>query len=426
MTPRNKKILYGGLIVILIILLVLFFTRQPDTSGEGGGFFSGLFPGGGKPIPPDTYPPTATSTNPGGGPIDWQDGGHFAVPNWILTPLGSDPVASLYVGTSSVGYHKKTPENLGYLFSRDRSNLVIEKLVLNYLVQGIARVSWAPDGKKALIWYRDDDGSESVMRKFFIDYSSSTPRTRVLADDIGDVVFSPDSLSVAYTKRESGTNNIFTMDVGFKKSKDVFTNTIPNVELFWPEKNTLAFKTKSSFAIKSFLYTINLKTGALTKVAEGLGIDVLWNKDAYWMVYSSTDKNGSLLPLKLVNTGTKTVVDLPFKTLAEKCVFGKFDFEQLYCGVPDNRQNKYPDAWWQGLFKNEDSLFIINVALNPQKILAAKSLYLDIQNLGTLWDDTRIFFVDRTTHLPWTIKFADAPLPSEPTATSSSSTTPSR
>ena len=421
MTPRNKKILYILIVLILLGIVLFLFFRRSDESG-GGGLFRGIFPGGGAIIDPGENPPrNGTSVQPVG-PIDGGGGGAQTEPNWILTLLGSDPVASLYVSTSSVYYHKKTPESLGYLYNRDRSSLAIEKLVLNYLVQGIAKVVWSPDGKKAIIWYRDEEDIYA-LRKFFIDYSSSTPRTRILAENINNVAFSPDSLSIAYTQKEGEQNNIFTTDIAFKKSKMVFSNTITGVELLWPEKNTLSLKTKSSFAATSFVYTITPSSGTLTKVVEGLGIDVLWSKGASWLIYSSVDKNGYLLPLKLLNTKTKTVIDLPFKTLAEKCTFGNFDVEQLYCGVPDNRNNQYPDAWWQGQFKNDDSLFIINVAIDPQKILAAKSLFLDIQNLGTLWDDTRIFFIDRTTRLPWTIKFADAPLfPSAATTTSSTTT----
>lgn len=403
MSDSRKKLIIGSIILAIIVLIALFFFFRGGDSGQGGGgYFGGIFPGGGSPIP--------TGNTPGGTPPPGQNTGgnntggedNSIIPFLTLMPLGSDPVASIVAFGSTTRYYKKSPEQLGYLFERNEYNLAIDKLVANYLVQGIADATWAPDGQKAVIWYRDDNEGEISVKKFFVDYSSSTPRTHVLSDDITYVAFSPDSKTLAYV---DSSGDILTTDLAFKKTKKVFSTSLPDIELLWPEKNTLSIKTKSSFAIKGFLYSIDLKAGSLSKIAEGLGIDVKWNTKGDKAAISSVDKAGAVQPLQLFDVKTKSFTPLPVNTLAEKCAFGPILTTVIYCGAPQSfPTSQQPDSWWQGRSKVEDSIVIVDTSSSPPKLVGAKSLYLDVTEPTLFADNAYFLFIDRTTRIPWAVK----------------------
>lgn len=402
LTRKNLIIL---LAVILVIIAGVFFFGQKGGAPSGGGIFGGIFPkipGGGTEQPPPAGGPQYLATAPISELGELQNSAELK--QWALIALGNDPITSLVAFGTTTRYHKNTPQNLGHLFERTKWSLGKETKISNLLLQQIVKIIWAPTGKRAVAEYLDDRGN---VRKFLIEYRGTTsPRTRFLDNSIGEIVFSSSGDSVVYIQNAGESHNIFTASTDFKNPKKVLDNNIPLFELSWPSANTLALKTKSSYAGKGFLYTVNAQGGLLNKVIEGFGLDAIWNGDGSLVAYSSVDSSGSMELLRLVKVAKKEVITLPMATIAEKCVFGKKEKTLLICGVPKTiPPGRYPDEWWQGKVSFQEAIVVIDTV--TQKQIVAVSTASDIINPVIFGDDSYLFFRDKLTDKLWALKLVD-------------------
>ena len=399
---RNKIIIAVAVALVVLLLLIFFFGfREQETAGEPRGFFGGLFP---KPaevtpappapeVPPIRIEDIATILAPG------QD--TAAIPRWTLLSLGDDPVRSLGVTNNAVRYHKNTPENLGHLFERKKETLGNEARISNLLLQQIEKITWSPDGNTALISYRDE---ELNVRSFLVFYKgTTTPKTRFIEDNIKELAFSPDSKLVAYILKNNDSYDVFVAPTDFRNPRRVFANNIPSFEVFWPKATMLALKTKSSYEIASFLYSVPTAGGMLNKLFGGHGIDAVWNHAGTQAVLSKASADGRPLALTLLDTATGGQTTLPFTTLAEKCVFGKENPTMLFCGVPKFiPAGNFPDAWWQGRVEFQDT--IVAYDLREKKQLASINTLSDVVSPVIFDDDSYLFFRDKNTETVWAVK----------------------
>lgn len=403
MNNQKNKIIIAvvGLVVLLALLIYFFGLRTEEPEGEPRGFFGGLFP---KPaeviseppkqeVPPIHIEDIATILTPG------QD--TATIPRWTLLALGDDPIRSLGVNKDAVRYHKNTPENLGHLFERKKETLGDEERISNLLMQQVEKIKWSPDGNTALVSYRD---GELNIRSFLVFYKgTTTPKTRFIEDDITELAFSPDSKSIAYILKNKDAYDVFVASLTLQNPRRVFSNNIPSFELSWPKANTLALKTKSSYEIESFLYSIPAAGGILNKIFGGRGIDAVWNSAGTQIVLSRVNTDGRPLALILLDVSSGEQTPLPFATFAEKCVFGKGNPQMLYCGVPKFiPAGHFPDEWWQGKAALQDTVAVYD--LREEKQLASINTLSDVVSPIIFDDDSYLFFQDKNTDRLWAVK----------------------
>ena len=322
-----------------------------------------------------------------------------ALPVGTLIRLSEANISSLVgVGTTSVRYHKNIPENLGHLFERRADGTDAEKRISNFTIPQILRVVWASDAQRAVIFYNLDD----QVRKLLIDYSTTTPKTNFLPDAVSDVAFSLDSTSLAVINDAGDNQNIFTATSDFKNQRKIFDNIIPGLEISWSAANTIALKTKSSYAVRGFLYTVNPSTGAFNKIAEGLGLDVVLNADGSGALYSTVSSDGVLLNLRFVDIKSGEAKELNVKTIAEKCAFLKTLKHAAYCAVPKNPSGVLPDDWWKGKVSFRDDFVLIDTATG--QVSSFVPTPLNIISPKILADDSYILFQDKISSNLWSLK----------------------
>lgn len=408
LTKRNIIIVVVVLAVIVGVLV--YFGRRPSTSTSGGsgeGFFGGIFPGGGAESPT----PTATNAStPTPEPTQASQAGQLPIsqdtaknlPIGALMKLTDGAVSSILPQNGGiVKYHKNTAENLGHLFERKADGTSDEKRLSNFTIPQVLKVVWASDAKRAIVFY--SLGEE--LRKLLMDYSNpQTPKTNFLPNSISDAVFSPNGASMAFINDLGDTRNIFTATADFKNQKKVMDNVIPDLELMWPSASILSIKTKSSYAIPGFLYSISVSSGALTKIAEGLGIDAVWNSDGSGVLYSYASAGGGMQSLKFYDIKSGKTQDLDLRTIAEKCAFLKTQKNLALCAAPKsiNPSLKYPDDWWKGKFISQDDFFAVDVIKGTASGFSQTAL--DAVMPKVLPDDSFLIFQDRTTGEMWSLK----------------------
>ena len=396
LTKRNL-IIAGG--VVILIISILIFVGRKTAPGEKT-FFGGLFPPASLKPGFESVKKPGFSPAEGGTTLPLSESQSSNLPIGTLIKLSDDAVSSLAPYGGAARYHKNIPENLGHLFERSAAGTNEETRLSNFTIPQVTRVVWSPDAAKAVIFYNLDGD----IRKLLIDYTSSTtPRTNFLPDSISDVAFSPDSKLLAFINNLGETQNIFIATSDFKNPRRVFENNIPDLELSWPGADFLAIKTKSSYASRGFLYVINTKTGALSKIAEGLGLDAVWSKDGAKTLYSSVSSSGRMQNIKLFDVKTGAVKTTAIKTVAEKCLFLNA-IKFVYCGAPrlSSGQTSLPDVWWQGKISFQDDF--VSIDTETGEYAQFVSAPLDAIGPKTLKDDSYLIFKDKTAGDLWSLK----------------------
>ncbi|MDP2669130.1 MAG: hypothetical protein Q8P07_04830 [bacterium] len=407
---NKTTIIIAGAIILLIGGTVFFFGRKTPLNIVG---VQDQFPTSANKTPSstDTAQPAGGGENgPGTAPISNiqnADGSALSADQVVRFPIGTqikltnDRIVSLSsADTGLIRFHKNIPEALGHLFERKAEGTNQETKISNFTVAQIIKVVWAPGGTTAVIFYN----SSGIIRKLLIDYkATSTPKTTFLPDTLSDVAFSPNGKSMAFINDLGTTRNIFTATADFKNQKRVLDNILPDLELSWPGASLLAVKTRSSYASRGYLYTFTPAGGSFTKVAEGLGLDAVWNKDGTGVIVSTVSGGGQIQPLKYIDIKSSAIKELELLTIAEKCVFPNNLKTSVYCAAPMSVPSaKYPDAWWQGAVSFQDNIFSINTSDGKALNIAASSA--DVIRPIILSDDSFIAFQDKTTGFLWSMK----------------------
>ena len=395
----SKNLVIAMVVVLLVVVFaIVLFGRKTTETGEPT-FLGKLFPES-DPATTRISPPYEGGGRGGLEELGAKEAGTITpteaknLPAGTLIRLSSDAVSSIVVNASTTRYHKNIVENPGHLFERQTDGSNEEKRVSNFTVPQILKVVWSSDAKKAIIFYN----LNSEIKKILVDYTESTPKTNFLSETVSDAVFSPDSKSIVFINDLEDTRNVFIANSSFSNQRKILDNTLPNLEISWPSANLIALKTKSSYAIPGFLYTISASGGNFSKVVESLGLDTIWNKDGSGLVYTDSDLNLFYLDVK---TGANKSLGL--KTIAEKCVFSKTKTNVVYCAIPKiiNDAN-YPDEWWQGKISFEDNIIAVDTK-TLDLVLYAETLS-DIVNPVLLENDSYVLFKDRNTGELWSLK----------------------
>jgi hypothetical protein len=166
--------------------------------------------------------------------------------------------------------------------------------------------------------------------------------------------------------------------------------------------------TKPSFGSVGYLYSINTKTGAMSEVLGGVsGLSVLPNGTAQLVLYSDLSTSGNLVT-SLYNIKTSSSQDLPFVTLADKCVWSDQNPVNLYCAIPSSAPNGgYPDAWYQGTDSTVDSIIEVDTDTGAVHLVSnltqeAKTS-IDAEWLALDPNERFLYFVNKKDLSLWSI-----------------------
>lgn len=401
-----------NIIIVSTVLLLIggaayyFLFATTDTGGGSGNFISDFFPSS-EDKPGATPEPTATPQAPGAGNIETPENLPLGTSEAAKLPVGTllrlvdEPISSVIpTASGSVKYHKNIPDALGHLFEIKADGSAEEKKLSNYTVPQILKVVWSTNATKAVIFYNVG----GTVRKVLADYTSSTtPKTAFFADSISDVAFSPDGKSIAFINDLGDTRNIFTATADNKNPKKIVDNNIPDLEISWPSVGNIALKTRSSYASIGYLYTVGIASGSFVKIAEGFGLDAVWNSDGSGVLISTVTGGGQMQPLKYFETKAQITKEFQVNTIAEKCVFLKTDKKTAFCGVPKSvDQSRYPDAWWQGRVSFNDNFVSLNLTDGSNTVFVPSPL--DVNKPVILANDSYLIFQDKNTGALWSLK----------------------
>lgn len=215
-----------------------------------------------------------------------------------------------------------------------------------------------------------------------------------------------DKLFMLVDENGSGVGYVSTFDG--KSVTQIFTTPLTQLTVEWPEENTIALTTKGTMTEGGYLYFVNTKTGVWKKILGPIaGISTRVSSDAKRVIVSTTGNNKNVLT-SVYTIDDKKGIDAIVRTLADKCVWGNFYKEMVYCGAPAQPiDGVYPDDWYSGKISTIDKIWQINGATGEIKLISSiidtVSRPIDAFNLGLDQKDNFLFFMNKKDLSFWSL-----------------------
>lgn len=189
--------------------------------------------------------------------------------------------------------------------------------------------------------------------------------------------------------------------------KQIFESAIVGWIPKWVDTNTITLLPKPSALVRGFLYTLNSKTGVLSKLLGDVpGLTALVSHDKSKVIFSASASDS--FETFLHRTGTRGITAFPITTLPEKCAWSKDDVT-LFCGAPRSVETgDYPDFWYQGKVSFSDTIWKINTETGALNILAIPEddarTEIDLIDPELSLDETLLIFRNKKDSSLWSLK----------------------
>lgn len=424
---NSRRIIYIFLVLILILVLVgaaywyfFFETGAPPSTPSAS-----QSPGGFSPFGRAPSASNAPQTSPGGlAPTDIPAPPAVTgtIPTLRLlsrTPIGAYG-ASTTASTTIVRWIDRGRGNV----SEVRENALETTVLSNTILPRIYEGSWnrnltafiasmLPENEDAVTTVYSELRKRSATTT-----ASSTPaqdasklapfdlRGKNLPSDIISYAVAPTGDKVFILIREGGQGVGYIANFDGTGMARILSTPLTQVMVEWPELNTIAITTKSQAAQDGFLYFVNPKTGAMRKIIGPVpGLATRTSHDARYVIASSAGAAGNM-QTAIYRVGSTTPTDALALTLADKCAWGNFYTNIVYCAVPTQQLlATYPDDWYKGRLSFVDRLWQINAATGEIKlvsnIVGQSDRVIDAFNLGLDPKDNFLFFMNKNDLTFW-------------------------
>jgi hypothetical protein len=219
---------------------------------------------------------------------------------------------------------------------------------------------------------------------------------------------SPKGDKVFMLIKENGQSAGYLANFDGTSVSKIFVNPLTQVNVEWPEETTIAITTKGSASHAGFLYFVNTKTGLWKKILGPIyGLSTKVSRDAKYILASGTGKDQTVTT-SIYSIGTTTPTDATLRTLADKCVWGNFYREIVYCATPAQQVNAtYPDDWYRGNVTSSDKIWQLNVKTGDIRLVSSifdkSDRLINAFNLGLDTRDDFLFFMNKDDLSFWSL-----------------------
>jgi len=405
MNKTTKIIITAIIIVMLAAGFFAFFAGKKPAEVTSEPTATGGFPDTGDSAG------RKSSASLGGGASSSKFGKES--PKNILTQLTKNAISgTAYYGTTTALYMERATGHI-YKINLDGTNSV---RLSNATVPKSFEASWSYKSDKMAVRYFEDPapGSIKLAVKTFLasighllkatSTSEAELKGLALPSSVSEIAVSPAEDKVFYL---SNTGDELTegmvADFSNKSQKKIFELPFGEFNISWPTKDNIVLLTKPSAKAEGYLYFLNQKTGILTRILGGIkGLAAVVSPDGEKIIFSGIGQDGT--ESKIYNLKTKTVSELGFATLADKCAWGKKNKNMVYCAVsakkPDTNQ---PDGWYQGLVSFDDGIWSKNITTGESQNILSR-FGVDIVNIFISDDENHLIFTDKNDGTLWSLK----------------------
>ena len=243
-----------------------------------------------------------------------------------------------------------------------------------------------------------------VNNELFSKKDNDITETELISRDLGDVgeiTINSNTGSLFYLAKDGiGVSGIVS-DIELSSKKQVFSSPINSWVPSWVGNSTIALQTKASGRSPGFLYLISGE-GTPTKILGDIyGLITNTNPTGEYVIFSDFSKNGRTPLFNVYNRSNNKIKTLDATTIPEKCTWGKFNANIVFCAVPNEIPSVLmPDSWYQGKVSFNDSIWLFNIETSENSLLLEGSDF-DITHL--LLDDMEetLYFIDKKDSSLW-------------------------
>jgi len=334
-------------------------------------------------------------------------------PKNILTQLTKNAISgAAYYGTTTALYMERATGHI-YKINLDGTNKI---RLSNATVPKSFEASWSYKSDKMAVRYFEDPvpGSVKLTVKTFLasighllkatSTSEAELKGLALPSSVSEIAVSPAEDKVFYLNNAGDelTEGVVA-DFSNKSQKKIFELPFGEFNINWPTRDNIALLTKPSAKAEGYLYFLNSKTGALIRILGGIkGLTAVVSPDGEKIVFGGLGQDG--MESKIYNLKTKTVSELGFATLADKCAWGKKNKNMVYCGVPTVISgSNQPDSWYQGTNSFDDGIWSKNITTGESKNILSR-FGADIMNIFVSDDENYLIFTDKNDGTLWSFK----------------------
>ncbi len=189
---------------------------------------------------------------------------------------------------------------------------------------------------------------------------------------------------------------------------EIFSTPVTQVNVDWPETNTIVITTKGSASDSGYLYFVDPTTGIWKKILGPLpGLSAKVSRDAKYAIISVSDGASGVLT-DIYSVATSTGTDAVIRTLADKCAWGNFYKDLVYCAVPFQPvSGTYPDDWYKGTLSTVDNVWQVNAVTGEVHLVSSlfeqAKANIDAFNLSLDDKDNYLFFMNKLDLSLWSL-----------------------
>ncbi len=249
--------------------------------------------------------------------------------------------------------------------------------------------------------------------------STSTPATdttftpyelkgKNLPENILAYAISPKRDRVFVLINENGSGAGYILKFDGSSPLPLFSTPVTQVNAEWPEETTIALTTKGAADERGFLYFVNAKTGVWRKILGPLpGLSTKISTDAKRVFVSAAGNNDNIIS-SIYDIDKKKGTDAVIRTLADKCVWGNFYKDMVYCAVPAQPvAGTYPDDWYKGTVSFVDKIWQVSATTGEVHLISSivdtSDRIIDAFNLGLDDKDNFLIFMNKNDLSLWSL-----------------------
>lgn len=229
-----------------------------------------------------------------------------------------------------------------------------------------------------------------------------------LPDEVAAYAISPKKDRVFFFSVQNGHGLGYISAVTGGTLTQIFDTPVTEVNVEWPEENTIAITTKGSASQNGYLYFVNPKSGIWKRILGPIpGMSASVSHDAKYVIVSTPGSNETIQTAVFTvasSTGTNAII----QTLADKCTWGNFYKNLVYCAVPSSPvRGIYPDDWYMGTVSFSDKIWQINAITGEvhvvSDIIDQSDRLIDGFNLGIDAKDNYLIFMNKNDLSLWSL-----------------------
>lgn len=313
--------------------------------------------------------------------------------------VGPTIVRGESVSGGKVKYFKRAT---GHLYQIDQEARKPEERISNLTIAGARRAVWSPNKNHAVVTFLIDE----TQKHFALSYTGTSSQGVFLPNDINTLDFSTKEERMAYLLPTGTATTLFVASSDGSGQKNIYTTPLSQLHLSWVG-DEISLAVKGSGSAPSFVRRVALNGSSRVIMRDVEGLDIRWNEQGTVAVISQTSLRGKNLASSVVDGNGAVAAQLPFATIASKCVWSRFEEKLLYCAVPRALPPAaYPDAWWQGTVSFSDNLWRVDIATGEADQLFVERDF-DMIDLFLSEGEDRLFFLNKKDSTLWSLRLEE-------------------